>query len=161
MKNQSSHTGFTLIELLVVIAIIGLLASVVLSSMSNARTSAQDSKRKLEVNSMKNSLQVYYNANGSYPREGWCDSSIGSHSGACPPAAPTGEWNQTSLFYQDFVITGGLALPIDPVNDSVHYYSYEPTNDGRQGYYFRARLSDGSWWAACAGSFEDGASWCN
>lgn len=54
MYNDSMKrpNGFTLIELLVVIAIIGILASVVLSSLNTARDSGIEAKIKIEMDSL-------------------------------------------------------------------------------------------------------------
>ena len=59
--------GFTLIELLVVIAIIGLLASIVLASVSSARTKGQDAARILDVKSLKTAMEQYDIDNNGYP----------------------------------------------------------------------------------------------
>ena len=59
--------GFTLIELLVVVAIIGLLSSVVLSSLNSARMLARDSRRVSDLNQLRTALELYYDANNRYP----------------------------------------------------------------------------------------------
>ncbi len=64
---QITKRGFTLIELLVVIAIIGLLASIVLVSLSGARAKAYDVSRKSELKELQAALELYYNDHNSYP----------------------------------------------------------------------------------------------
>lgn len=67
---RNSKNGFTLIELLVVVAIIGLLSSVVLTSLNTARGKGRDAKRASDVHQLKIALEYYYDANGFYPSIG-------------------------------------------------------------------------------------------
>lgn len=64
--------GFTLIELLVVVAIIGVLASVIMTSMSQASSKGRDAKRKSDLEQLRNAIELRYTTLGSYPSSaGW------------------------------------------------------------------------------------------
>ncbi|HVY72566.1 MAG TPA: type II secretion system protein [Candidatus Paceibacterota bacterium] len=62
--------GFTLIELLVVISIIGILASVVLVSLTSARVKARDARRVSDLHQLQTALELYATNHGSYPSGG-------------------------------------------------------------------------------------------
>jgi len=64
MKNRS---GFALVELLIVIAIIGILAAVVLASLSSSREKARDAERLADLAQIQLALEVYFNENGGFP----------------------------------------------------------------------------------------------
>ncbi len=64
---SKKENGFTLIELLIVIAIIGILASVVLISVNNARTKAKDTTIKNAMDTIRKVSELeFINLNGSY-----------------------------------------------------------------------------------------------
>jgi len=65
--NTAQKKGFTLIELLVVIAIIGILSSVVLASLNSARRKGRDARRVADIKQLQLALELYYDANGTYP----------------------------------------------------------------------------------------------
>src|SRR5574344_1981640 len=66
-QKKINKKAFTLIELLVVIAIIGILSTLAVVSLQNARKSARDAKRIADVKQMQTALELYFNDWQSYP----------------------------------------------------------------------------------------------
>ncbi len=112
--------GFTLIELLVVIAIIGILSSVVIVSLNNARSKARDSARKSNAQAMTTAIALY-------------------SSEQSPEVAPleadtaTNGWTVTAVAAVDGVGIPNLAggsptlltfLKALPVDGTAHSYTY-------------------------------------
>lgn len=110
-----------MIELLVVIVIIGILTTISLFALAGSRETSRDARRKADLESIRIALELYKSDNGVYPGETYCDSSIGSCN-PCPCSAS--DWNGTIVGALE--PTYILDLPLDPINDSTHYYYYEP-----------------------------------
>lgn len=66
-KKQNHKKGFTLIELLVVVAIMGMLASLAVVSLNNARARARDARRISDIKQVQTALELYFLDNSSYP----------------------------------------------------------------------------------------------
>jgi len=66
-KKNKTTGGFTLIELLVVIAIIGILSSVVFTSLNNARNKARIARAQADLKQFQTAVEMYYNDYNSYP----------------------------------------------------------------------------------------------
>jgi len=116
--------GFTLIELLVVIAIIGILASIMVVSLTNAQKKARDAKRQSELNQMRTALTLYADDNNeAYPTvDGDTCSDVGA--GCVGPTA-------TSIF--DTVVADNPVVPeymataLAQVGNPVYAYFYDYT----------------------------------
>ncbi|MCX6793221.1 MAG: prepilin-type N-terminal cleavage/methylation domain-containing protein [Candidatus Falkowbacteria bacterium] len=67
LEKSYSKKGFTLIELLVVIAIIGVLSTMAIIALGNARAKARDAKRVADIKQISTALELYYADNNSYP----------------------------------------------------------------------------------------------
>ncbi len=105
---HTRSAGFTLIELLVVISIIGLLGSIVLTSVNSARVKARDAKRRADLNQIYLALQLYFDDHGYLP-------TTASYGGSDP-----GGWDYSSFApFLPFLQTGGYfpTVPVDPLNN--------------------------------------------
>lgn len=89
--------GFTLIELLVVISIIGLLSSIVLTSVNSARNKAKVARAAMDLKQLVLVLNFYLDANGAYPcfDHNWNDTKEKAWSAPYIPVWPTPPWGNT------------------------------------------------------------------
>ncbi len=67
MKLKQKNSGFTLIELLVVISIIGILSTLAVVSLNNARVKARDAKRVSDMRQVQTALELYASDKNGYP----------------------------------------------------------------------------------------------
>jgi prepilin-type N-terminal cleavage/methylation domain-containing protein len=71
-KNAITGRGFTLIELLVVVAIIGLLAAIVITSVSGARQKGIDVSVKSQMSHLRTMAETFYGAGNANTYLGFC-----------------------------------------------------------------------------------------
>ncbi|MDO8407628.1 MAG: type II secretion system protein [bacterium] len=122
LRNHSYHArGFTLIELMVVIAIIGLLASIVLTSLQMARQKARDAGRLSDMHTFQDALELYHISHGSYP-----------------PVSGNGALSALQVLVTDGYIP---TLPDDPQSDGTHPAWYGGVN---HYYYWNTTPNAGS-----------------
>ena len=67
MNIRKNDQSFTLIELLIVIAIIGILAALIMVSVTGAASRARDGKRIADLQEIAKALGMYYLDNASFP----------------------------------------------------------------------------------------------
>jgi len=120
LKKCKRESAFTLIELLVVVAIIGILSTVVISSLNSARSKARDTLRKADMQNIYKMLVAYHIEYGGIPvtynasrnPHGYSDANYGGWDYSSQPAA--------SPTFMNFLVTSGITskVPVDPINDS-------------------------------------------
>jgi len=125
-RGQGISVGFTLIELLVVIAIIGILTGIGITSFSSAQVKGRDTSRKSDLNTIRLTLEQYFNKNGSYPcaltNGGLCGN------GSTPQYIATSKTNNLGLspiYITDFPEDPNKATACQP-----YYYGVKVTTAG-------------------------------
>lgn len=91
--------GFTLIEILIVITIVGILIAIATSSYLTALKQSRDTRRKTDLEQIRQGLETYRSENGLYPESG------------------NGSW-KTNLTSGGFI----SAIPSDPKPPSSYAY---------------------------------------
>lgn len=109
-KLRKATKGFTLIELLVVIAIIGLLASIVLVSLTTAREKARDSRRLGDLRQVQLALELFFDDDNSYSQQ------------ALALRGTVDDY--TTGLTADLVPTYMGSVPVDPLNNTPNEYRY-------------------------------------
>jgi len=135
MKTLSVKRGFTLIELLVVVAIVAMLASVILVSLSSARTKARDARVMSDMGQIRSYLESVASTAGNYYSTTFGLSTIVDSIAGAPLTSLITDMNSygATPILAGYYVThpaGSATTPITPIT----------------GYAVSAKLPSGTWY---------------
>lgn len=177
--------GFTLLELVIVIGILAVLGAVSVLVLNPAQLFAQarDTTRIEDIGVLRNAMALYVSTISNPDLDGATDSCSslcytaatgmaancgGRHANATNKIDATREVNGNGWVPVDLTaIPGGpplSVLPIDPINDSIYFYSYACDNTAKT-YEFNANMESARYATGGVDDKEsdtkDGGNWPN
>ena len=84
-SNHKNRRGFTLIEIMIAISILAILATIGMTTYSQAQLRGRDAKRKQDLRAISTALELYYQRNKRFPCSSSCDADCVKNC-ARPPA---------------------------------------------------------------------------
>ena len=125
--SRKKNGGFTLIELLVVIAIIGLLATLAVVSLNNARAKSRDAKRVSDIRQLQTALELYFSDNDIYPNNVATNLGVGSYQVLCDDGGDG--WAELVADCGSGAVYMGK-VPATPAGGGVAGYTYSRAGSG-------------------------------
>lgn len=127
VKTLSLSKGFTLIELLVVISIIGILIAVGVVSYQKSVKLSRDSKRKTDLEQLRQALETYRSEEGSYPATATWSSDLtsGDYISTIPVDPKDGNYTYTKGAGATYTLCADLELGVPP-GGSCNYSVTQP-----------------------------------
>lgn len=125
---KNNNKGFTILELLVVIAIIGILSAIIMASLNTSRSKGRDATRIEEIRQVVNALELYYNANGTYPSRAQFENTNQAQNPLSPYLWPIPRDPKTGAYYN---YSGIRQTPGSPNSACIGYHigaSFENNN---------------------------------
>ncbi len=112
-SKRANDAGFTIVELLIVIVVIAILAAISVVAYTGVQARARDSRRANDATSILKALEAHRAVHGSYP--------------VATPEVPGNYEDSTDAdgTFMEFLTPEFFGeTPVDPINDSTHYYRY-------------------------------------
>jgi prepilin-type N-terminal cleavage/methylation domain-containing protein len=114
-EGKVPETGFTLIELLIVIVVLGILAAIVIFSLTGVTASSAVSACNADAKTVQVAVQAYDSQTGGFPATAVTDTASATTAGLVPAYVHTWPSNGTNYSVQLAASTGVVSVTVGGV----------------------------------------------